>query len=72
MAKSKSDIGYAAVHESGETVWPFRGQLHGSANLARNYLTSETFPNHDHGAMWQKLRNGGWRIAKIKIMEVAK
>lgn len=70
MAKLASDTGYAAVMNTSETVWPFRGELHGSAALARRHLTKTTFPNQDHGAAWRSLRKGGWRIAKIKISEM--
>lgn len=69
MAKLASETGYAAVMTTSETVWPFRGVLHGSANLARRHLTKSTFPNKDHNAAWRSLREGGWRIAKVKISE---
>lgn len=65
----KIEVGYGAVRDGEENPWPFRGQLHGSASLARRFLLNATFPNHDYEEMWRKLRKGGWRIATFIVRE---
>jgi len=63
-----SEYGFAAVQD--DSTWPFRGVLHGQANLARRFIVEKTFPNHDPDRAWKALRTGGWRIAKLGLVEI--
>ena len=67
----KNDIGFTAVKSDAETIWPFRGMIHGSARLARHYITKATFPKMNQDKMWKKLKSGGWKIVKVKISKVS-